>query len=461
MFKLRAFSAISVITFLVLQPIFTTPTFAAGFQINEISPGLQGDATAGAAAARNDVSAMFINPATLGSLIQKQAYIGASGIFPHIDMSSASAIHTVNIPGLPPSNITAPVIGEDSQDDVAKDAFVPDLYLGWRINNKFALGISILAPFGLVTEYDDDSVVRFAAQKSSVKTVNITPALAFNYNEKLSFGIGFQAQYMQAILSNFDGPYTGMPPIDALIASTEPTHLTAHGWGFGYTLGATFAPDPKTHIGLSYRSMIHNDLDGNGQQFTSPGGIVPAPSPDFLFNAQTHVSSTIKTPAIATFGVTRDINSWTIKATAQVNFWNTLNHISIDMPDAFATNSTIETKWDNAWFAALGADYLVNSVWTVRGGFAFDQTPTKDETRDPRIPDSDRYWLTVGTSYTISKHTSIDAAYAHIFSPNQTVDVTQASGSNAIDPGPLEVNQVNAHYHNSVDIVALALRVNF
>src|SRR5207253_2403162 len=94
----RSHPKLSIITLMISQTIFTLPAFAAGFQINEISPGLQGDATAGAAAANNDVSSLFTNPATLTTLEHNQAYIGASEILPKIKVSDASAVHTVNVP---------------------------------------------------------------------------------------------------------------------------------------------------------------------------------------------------------------------------------------------------------------------------------------------------------------------------------------------------------------------------
>lgn len=458
---IRSLFKLTAISFLVIQPFFTLPAYAAGFQINEISPSLQGDATAGAAAADNDVSAMFINPATLSKLNQNQAYIGASEIFPHISMSNATAIHTVNVPGNPPSNITAPVAGVNSQTNISRPVFVPDAYFGYRINDYAVFGLAVLAPFGLSTKYYDNSVVRFMADNSSVTTVNLTPAIAFQLNKQWSAGVGFQVQHISAVFSNFNGPYTGIAPIDALVASSHPTYLTASGWGYGYTLGLMFQPDQVTRLGVGFRSQVSNQVSGNGQQYTSPGGVVPAPNANFLFNAQTSVGAAIKTPAILTLSAARDINDWTVKATAQVNFWDSFNHLSIDMPQAFGVNSTIQTQWSNAWFAALGADYRLRQSWVLRAGVAYDQTPTNNTYRDARIPDSDRYWLTLGATYMATKHFSIDGAYAHIFTPNQTINLAQASGNSATSTLPLEVNTVTANYRGSIDIVALALRYSF
>lgn len=452
---------ISLIASLVFQSIFSASAFSAGFQINEISPSLQGDATAGAAAASNDVSSLFINPATLATLQENQGYLGASEIFPHAKMSQGAGVHTVNVPGIPDSSITAPVQGKTYQSSVASSAFVPDGYLGWRINDKLVAGLALVSPYGLKTAYSYDSVLRFAAVYSSVKTVDINPALSYQLNDQWAFGGGLQVQYLQATFSNFNGPYTGVPALDQFFAADEPTHLRGEGWGVGYNLGVLFKPVPSTRLGIGYRSEIHETIKGHGQQYTSPGGTVPAPSASFLFNAQTSVYSKVTTPQILTLSAAHDIAKWTLKASAQLNFWDVFNKLSIHMPEAFATSSTISSRWKNSWFGALGAEYHANPMWTFRGGVAYDETPTVDKYRDPRIPDSDRVWLTCGGTYQYNKYLSIDGAYAHIFMQDQKVNVTQASGVSATSTLPLEINQVSAHYTGSVDIVALALRYKF
>ncbi|CBJ11040.1 hypothetical protein LLO_0699 [Legionella longbeachae NSW150] len=99
----------------------------------------------------------------LATLIENQGYLGASELFPHAKMTDAHARHTVNIPGIPPSSISAAAKCSHSQGNISPSAFVPDGYLGWRINNKFVAGLALIAPYGLKTAYNYDSVVRFAA----------------------------------------------------------------------------------------------------------------------------------------------------------------------------------------------------------------------------------------------------------------------------------------------------------
>jgi long-chain fatty acid transport protein len=460
--RLRSLPKISLITLIISQAFLTTSAYAAGYQLNEISPSLQVDATAGAAAADNDVSAMFTNPATLSSLIQNQIYAGASEIMPHIKMNNATAIHTVNIPGLPGASITAPVTGETSQRSVSKAAFVPDGYFGWRINPQLVAGISVTAPFGLMTSYDNNSVLRYAADNSSVDAIAIHPAISYNLTPQIAIGGGFQAQYISATFSNFDGPFTGVPALDALLASNHATYVNGSSWGFGYTLGAFFTPDKETRLGLGFRSQIFEKIRGDGRQFTSPGGVAPAPSQAFLSNTGSSDKASVQTPAVLTLSAARDIANWTVKASLQVNFWDSFNQLSIYMPQAFATNSTIQTKWKNSFLGALGADWRIVDMWTVRGGVAYDETPTRSGLRDPRIPDADRVWLTGGVTFKPCKHLSFDGVYEHLFIKDQSVNVTQGIGSSSNSAGiPLEVNTVTANYKGSADIVGLAARYSF
>jgi long-chain fatty acid transport protein len=48
----------------------------------------------------------------------------------------------------------------------------------------------------------------------------------------------------------------------------------------------------------------------------------------------------------------------------------------------------------------------------MRTGIQFDGTPTRDEGRDPRVPDADRVNYNVGASFRMSDRLSLDAAAA-------------------------------------------------
>ena len=63
--------------------------------------------------------------------------------------------------------------------------FVPNLYFGVPINDKWSFGIGVNAPFGLMTEYDYGWLGRFQAIKSKIKTINVNPALSWKLDQEL------------------------------------------------------------------------------------------------------------------------------------------------------------------------------------------------------------------------------------------------------------------------------------
>jgi long-chain fatty acid transport protein len=441
----------------ISAPTWCIMSFAAGFQLNQTSTSLQGSAMAGAAAASNDVSALFNNPATLMTLSETQVYLGASEFFPNVRMSEGFAVHKFNAPGLPPSSITAPVSGYTHENNVGRSAFIPNGYVGWHFADKFSAGVAITEPYYLSTHYSPSSLVRFVAVKNKINSVNINPVVAYQINERWSVGLGIQAQYLKTLFSNFNGIYTGIAEIDSLLATTRPSWMKSDGWNYGYTLGGLYQLNSKTRIGLSYRSQIATSLQGYGEQYLVPGDeLVSTTAPTFLFNGETLVHTKIKTPGVLSFGVAHDVDAWTLKGTFQATFWNRMKVLRINTPNVFETQNQIFLKWRSTWLAAVGADYRYKPSWTVRGGFAFDQTPTRDTLRDPRIPDQDHFWLNFGLSYFLNQSLSIDGAYSHIFMNDKKVNLTQ---KNMKTPeSTVEVNQVYAKYRGSEEVVSLALR---
>ncbi|USQ13019.1 outer membrane protein transport protein [Legionella lytica] len=441
----------------IVSSLFGIHADAAGFQLNETSTSLQGTAMAGSAAQVNDVSAMFSNPATLSTLSGLQAYIGASQLFPNMSVSQGDAVHTFNVPGTPPTNFSTSVSGDTHRNNLNKSVFIPNGYIGWHFfNNKFSFGVAVLEPYYMSNNYSRDSVLRFAAVKSEINSVNINPSIAYQVNEQWSLGVGFQAQYLKTELSNFNGIYTATPAIDMYLAATRPSYIEGDNWGYGYTLGALYQPNQLTRLGIGYRSQISSRQMGSAELYTLPGeGLIPAPANTFLANVESYANTNLKTPGVLTMSAARDINAWTVKATAQVSFWNGMNRFRIETPNGFNQISTGPMKWRDAWFGALGVDYRVNPSWVARGGVAYDETPVSKRFNDPRFPDADRVVLNFGLSYMINKYLSLDGAYSHIFMNDQRLHATQVAFGGA---GVQEVNQVSAKYKGSGDVVALAVR---
>jgi len=95
-------------------------------------------------------------------------------------------------------------------------------------------------------------------------------------------------------------------------------------------------------------------------------------------------------------------------------------------------------------------DYKVNDQWTWRAGVAYDQTPTRDFSRDPRIPDGARKWVSVGAGYTPTQNLRFDIGYTHLFVDNGNINDVSATGDHLV-----------GSFDNSGDLFGISMQYKF
>ncbi len=102
-------------------------------------------------------------------------------------------------------------------------------------------------------------------------------------------------------------------------------------------------------------------------------------------------------------------------------------------------------RYQNTWTLSGGVDYYYCKNLTFRFGAGWDESPThKPERRTIRIPDSDRWWTSVGASY-MKNNWQLDVGYARLFAK---------TGKSTEDPG------VHAKYKNTASNI-LGVQVQY
>jgi long-chain fatty acid transport protein len=129
--------------------------------------------------------------------------------------------------------------------------------------------------------------------------------------------------------------------------------------------------------------------------------------------------------------------------------WSVVKNLRIERPDGSALTDQPE-QWRGTWFASIGASYYPDPNWTIRGGFAFDPTPVRNQFRTARIPDADRYWLAMGLGYKWTADLRFDAAYVHIFAGGAPINEVSQTG-----------DLLAGRYSDHVDIVSLSATLRF
>lgn len=424
------------------------PAGATGFELREHSAVGQGASFAGAAARDDDPSMIFFNPAAMASLPGVQGAVVGSGIFPSAEAKSGTATRNAALGG-------SPIAGSTS-GDIGLDAFVPALHTTLQLAPDWHFGLSVTSPWGLVTKQAEDSIARYHALTSSLKTINITPAVSWQALPSLSLGLGLQIQYADARLSNgVDfGAIGAAQRIPGFVPGARDGRGTISGdnTAVGFTLGAQWQPLADTRIGLAFRSAIFHTLEGDAQ-FQG----VPVPISRSTTFANTAAQAKLVTPETVTFGVRQRIDArWTALAGLEWTNWSRFRTLTATFANGRAPLVT-EENWRDSVFVSIGGEYRWSEALTLRAGFAYDQTPVRNADRTPRIPDNDRYWLSAGASYQINQNITLSAAYTHIFASDATVNLQ--------DPGPNNTNlfrgNLTSTYQASVDIVTAQLRFAF
>src|SRR5436309_13826816 len=139
----------------------------SAFALQEQNASGLGHAYAGGAAAAEDVSTIFFNPAGLVRLQTMQLVVAANLICPSTKFHDSGSIAAFGQP-----------LG-GTGGDAGSCAGVPNLYFGVPFTDKWSFGIGVNVPYGLKTEYDSDWLGRFQAVKSKVETYNVNPVLSW------------------------------------------------------------------------------------------------------------------------------------------------------------------------------------------------------------------------------------------------------------------------------------------
>lgn len=357
----------------------TSTALAAGFQLTEQSSLGAGRAYAGAGIVGDDLSAVHYNPA--GMTLLEGTRFQAGGVWIGINADYSSDI------------------SDESENGRLKGQMIPAGYVTHQVNDQIWLGFAMTVPFGMGTEYSKDWEGADRGTNAKIYTFDMNPSIAWKVNDFLSIGGGISVQYAKAEL--------GMGLTHELIGPIGHGKVEADSWDWGYNFGLMISPTDKLRFGLAYRSSIEHNAEGD----TKLSGMK---SPlDTLEGQNFAMTTTIETPDTVMFtGTWEATDQLRLSGLIRWANWSKFKELNIknDLPSVVETNLgsmagefkklSIENDWQDTWLFSVGADYRINSAFTVRGGIAYETSPIdRQETRMAVIPDTDRLWLSLGASW--------------------------------------------------------------
>lgn len=373
---------------------------AAGFMLTEQSAGALGRAYAGVGVDGTDISGVYYNPATM--TLHPGTAIQAGFVAVGLDL----AFEGEDKDGNPTT--------ENGQYNTQA---IPHGYISHQLTDNMWIGLAMTVPFGMGTEYKDNWAWNNRGISAEVLTFDFNPNVAWKVSDKLSLGAGMSIQYAAADLKlQSKGMYS---------------EVDADSLAWGFNLGLMWSPLENLRFGLSYRSRVNHNADGDLELTNPLNGNLVMPALD--------ATATLATPAWAMATAAWDVNDFlSLYATFRWTDWSTFEELSIKTK---TMTSTIENKWQDTYLVSVGADLRFTNWWTFRAGIGYETSAVDDpKYRTAIIPDADRLWLALGSSFKATENMQIDvsAAWLHGIGERNLWGSTEPDGPDLREVGKFE-----------------------
>lgn len=375
--------------------VFSGSLSAAGFQLIEQNASGLGNAYAGSAAVAENASTIFYNPAGMTQLQEREVSMGLSMVRPSFKYYKNQSQVPVVV-GAPP------LAGKGG--DGGSWAALPNGYLSWALNKDLYLGLGMGAPFGLKTQYDKNWVGSAHSVKFDIKTYNLNPSIAYRVNERVSLGAGVSYMLMEAEYTK-----NAILPVAPAVWTARPAKLKLDHGSWGWNIGALFSLSEATKLGVSYRSKIKQEMTGH----LNIKGVT-----------RLRTKADLELPDTAILSLAHKLDDrWELLGDLSWTGWSSLPKVDIIDKATKVRLQRLDTRFEDSWRLALGANYQLNPAFKLKFGVAYDQTPVPDkEHRLVSLPDSDRLWLSFGSQWKQSKDATLDLGFSYIHMQKTRID---------------------------------------
>lgn len=383
---------------------------AAGFMLTEQSAGALGRAYAGAGVDGTDISGVYYNPATM--TLHPGTSIQAGFVAVGLDLAFEGND------------------GVTTENGQYNTQAIPHGYISHQLTDSVWLGLAMTVPFGMGTEYKDDWAWNNRGISAEVLTFDFNPNVAWKVSDKLSLGAGMSIQYAKADLKK-------RSYVSSLRAFAN-GEVDADSIAWGFNAGLMWSPLDNLRFGVSYRSRVNHNADGD--MTISDAGSLDAVQPGLAGELKTlPATATLSTPAWAMATAAWDVNDLlSLYATFRWTDWSSFKDLTIKTA---VDNTTIQNNWQDTYLVSVGADLRFTNWWTFRAGIGYETSAVDDpKYRTSIIPDADRLWLALGSSFKATENMQIDVSAAWLHGIGER-NLWSSDGSNRAEGTPEKVGK--------------------
>lgn len=360
--KLLAFTATAVL----MAPQMVG---AEGFAIYEWSA--EGLAMGGARMfAEDDAANMAYNPASITKVKGEAAKISATYLSPHgkYDLDS--------------------VYGRESGHNRVHPAWAPGMYYVRQINDKEWLGMGTYSRFGMVSQFERDSVAGTNAFSSKLNGISLGVNYAHKFDKKWTAALGAEVNYVGLQLDkNQLVPRFGKFPL----------HIEGESYALGWNAAANYTFDEKNEMGVVYRSKITHSMEAD---FDAHLG---------AFSQYGDAYGVVTLPESIDVGYSHKFNDKTrIEARYTWTRWERYDALDMSFSPALLDKFHVvpsAKNWSNGQRFAVGLEHKFSDKYSGMLGYAHDKSSIPYDGGDFMIPTGTRTTYGIGAQYHDKKQT--------------------------------------------------------
>jgi len=418
----------------------STQLYAAGYRLEFQSASVLADA--GEAAVVEDAGTNWYNSAGLIGLPLQVVMSGIDVYAPTTFTGTVNAPSALSLAPFP-INTTAVNFAASGKASSHPNSFLPAFHLSFPVNEKIALGLSVVPAWGFTEDYGENSILRYNLTRVYTKTLDISPSIAFQLTPKWSLGIGPDIHYFSVqskVHSNTQGT---LAALGIGTVGDSSSRFTADDWAYGGHIGLLYRYDDTTRVGINYRSKVNMHLDGDSSFTLDQGGFFETNTFDLP----------IPLPASTTLSLYHDVTPcWALMGTIAYDQWSSIqkynakNYIqppTLANPSGLLPSVIVVQDMRNTFDLSVGTHFKINQQIMLRGSFKYEQTPTKNAFRDVNFPDGPKYGINLGARWQVNCKVALDIIYGHVFVPSVHIN----------DVNPVTGAVASGHNNTSIDLL--------
>lgn len=378
-----------LVSVVVVVSLMVSQAWAGGLWIYELGNPGTGLAAAGWAAAAQDASTAFTNPAGMTRLSQSQLLVGLQPMFAKVKFDAAPGTTT---PG---------------GDGGNAGLFAPGLtaFYVHKVSSKLSLGVSSISYIGAGVKYLDGWSGRYYLQETHLITLSLIPAVAYQINDWLSVGGGVGLVYgklrQRAAINNaLDG--SGYP--DGTL------RLNSSAFSLQGIAGILVTPRQGTRFGVSYVSPVSLDF----RDVVRLDGLGPTLWDDLQSSglAGSKVDLTYTLPQQVMISCYQQVtDKLALLANVGWQNWSAFGNVGVSVSGSTSRSFTADAKFRDTWHVALGAQYRIQKNVLLSAGFAFDSSPVSDVDRKIALALDRQFRYSGGVQFDLRPDLTLGFAY--------------------------------------------------